>query len=145
MRDDDILSGSLMEDTWLTLEQVAAACTVEPEWLARHIDDGLFPHVECLAGTWRFSSVSLARARRMWRLERDFDAVRFLLLAGPIANLAAPGIAFVSDSVIVHIELLFLVTRQGSLPHGQQTGFFLFAHTGGEIRPRRQGRQINKH
>ena len=54
MRDDDILSGSLMEDTWLTLEQVAAACTVEPEWLARHIDDGLFPHVECLAGTWRF-------------------------------------------------------------------------------------------
>lgn len=75
MRDDDILSGSLMEDTWLTLEQVAAACTVEPEWLARHIDDGLFPHVECLAGTWRFSSVSLARARRMWRLERDFDAV----------------------------------------------------------------------
>jgi hypothetical protein len=43
MRDDDILSGSLMEDTWLTLEQVAAACTVEPEWLARHIDDGTLP------------------------------------------------------------------------------------------------------
>ena len=39
MRDDDILSGSLMEDTWLTLEQVAAACTVEPGWLARQIDD----------------------------------------------------------------------------------------------------------
>ena len=75
MRDDDILSGSLMEDTGLPRGQGAAPARVEPEWLARHIDDGLFPHVECLAGTWRFSSVSLARARRMWRLERDFDAV----------------------------------------------------------------------
>lgn len=74
MRDDNVLSGSLMEDTWLTLEQVAAACPVEPEWLARHIDEGLFPHIECLAGTWRFSSVNLTRARRMWQLERDFDA-----------------------------------------------------------------------
>jgi chaperone modulatory protein CbpM len=75
MRDDDILSGSLMEDTWLILEQVAAACPVEPEWLTRHIDEGLFPHVESFAGTWRFSSASLVRARRMRQLERDFDAV----------------------------------------------------------------------
>ena len=44
-----------MEETWLTLEQVAAACTVEPEWLAYHIEEGLFPHVEGLAGTWRQS------------------------------------------------------------------------------------------
>jgi len=55
--------------------QVAAACTVEPEWLTRHIDEGLFPHVERFAGTWRFSSASLVRARRMRQLERDFDAV----------------------------------------------------------------------
>jgi chaperone modulatory protein CbpM len=74
MREQDILTGSLMEETWLTLEQVAAACTVEPEWLAYHIEEGLFPHVEGLAGTWRFSSANLTRARRMWRLERDFDA-----------------------------------------------------------------------
>lgn len=72
---DDILSGSLIEETWLTLEQVAVACTVEPEWLARHINDGLFPHVEGVAGTWHFSRTSLTRARRMWQLERDFDAV----------------------------------------------------------------------
>lgn len=75
MRDDDIPSGCLLEETWLTLEQVAAACTVEPQWLARHIDEGLFPHIEGLAGTWRFSSAALTRARRMRRLERDFDAV----------------------------------------------------------------------
>ena len=74
MRDDDILSGSLMEDSWLTIEQVAAACMVEPEWLLRHIEEGLFPHAESVAGIWRFSSVSLLRARRMRQVERDFDA-----------------------------------------------------------------------
>jgi chaperone modulatory protein CbpM len=75
MRDDDILIGSLMEDTWMTLEQVAAACPVAPEWLMRHTEEGLFPHAESVAGVWRFSSASLLRARRMRQLERDFDAV----------------------------------------------------------------------
>lgn len=75
MHDDDIFTGSLMEASWLTLEQVAAACSVESDWLARHIDEGLFPHVESVAGTWRFSGAALVRARRMHELERDFDAV----------------------------------------------------------------------
>lgn len=74
MRDDEILIGSLMEESWLTIEQVAAACRVEPEWLTRHIDEGLFPSVECVSGIWRFSGTMLARARRMRQLERDFDA-----------------------------------------------------------------------
>jgi chaperone modulatory protein CbpM len=75
MRDDDILIGSLMEDSWLTLEQVATACRVDAAWLMRHIEEGLFPHAESVAGTWRFSGASLLRARRMRQLERDFDAV----------------------------------------------------------------------
>ena len=75
MDDDDVLIGSLLEESWLTLEQLAAACTVEPAWLIRHIEEGLFPHAECVAGTWRFSGASLLRARRMRQLERDFDAV----------------------------------------------------------------------
>lgn len=75
MRDEDVLICSLMEDTWLTLEQVAAACGVEPAWLTRHLDEGLFPHAESVAGMWRFSGTELMRARRMRQLERDFDAV----------------------------------------------------------------------
>jgi len=75
MRDEDILTGYLMEDSWLTLEQVAAACTVEPAWLMRHLEEGLFPHAESVAGVWRFSGASLVRARRMRQMERDFDAV----------------------------------------------------------------------
>ena len=75
MRDEDILVGCLMEDSWLTLEQIAAACAVEPDWLLRHIDEGLFPHAESVAGVWRFSGASLLRARRMRQMERDFEAL----------------------------------------------------------------------
>jgi chaperone modulatory protein CbpM len=75
MRDEDVLDGSFIEDTWMTLGQAAAACAVEPEWLLRHINEGLFDHVESVAGVWRFSTISLIRARRMRQLERDFDAV----------------------------------------------------------------------
>ncbi len=85
MRDDDILIGSLMEDTWLTVEQLAAACTVEPAWLAHYIEEGLFPHAESVAGVWRLSGSSLLRARRMRKIERDFDAAPEL--AALVANM----------------------------------------------------------
>ncbi len=75
MADQDVLIGSLLEESWLTLEQAAAACAVEPQWLLRHIDEGLFPHAESVAGVWRISVSGLARARRMRQVERDFDAV----------------------------------------------------------------------
>lgn len=75
MQDDEVLIGSLMEDSWLTLEQLACACMVEPDWLLVHVDEGLFPHAESVAGVWRFSSADLTRARRMRELESDFEAV----------------------------------------------------------------------
>ncbi len=75
MRDEDILTGSPIEDSWLTLEQLAAACTVEPVWLRRHLAEGLIPRAESVAGVWCFASTSIVRARRMRQLERDFDAV----------------------------------------------------------------------
>lgn len=43
MSNTEVLIGVLVEDSWLPLEQVAAACTVEPEWLLRHIEEGLLP------------------------------------------------------------------------------------------------------
>jgi chaperone modulatory protein CbpM len=75
MRDDEVLIGSLLEDSWLTLEELAAACPVEPDWLVARIEAGLFPQAESVAGTWRLSVAGVARARRMRQLERDFDAV----------------------------------------------------------------------
>jgi len=85
--EDDLLIGSLIENSWLTLEQIAAACRVEPEWLIRHIEEGLFPSVQCISGIWRFSSPALSRARRMQQLERDFDAAPEL--AALVAELRA--------------------------------------------------------
>ena len=75
MRDEDILEGQLLEEAWLTLEQAAAACTVEPQWLLAHLEEGFFPQARSVAGVWRLSGASLARASRMRRLERDFEAV----------------------------------------------------------------------
>lgn len=75
MADDVVLIGSLMEDSWLTLEQAAHACAVEPGWLLRHIQEGLISHADSVAGVWRFSAAAIIRARRMRDLERDFEAV----------------------------------------------------------------------
>lgn len=75
MVDKEVLIGSLMEDSWLTLEQVANVCQVEPDWLLFHIHEGLFPHAESVAGVWRITTASVMRARRMHDLERNFEAV----------------------------------------------------------------------
>src|SRR5574337_103497 len=75
MNEAEVLIGSLLEESWLTLEQMAAACTVEPEWLLRHLDEGLIPQAESVGGVWRFSGASLLRARRIRQIERDFEAV----------------------------------------------------------------------
>jgi chaperone modulatory protein CbpM len=75
MQEDEVLIGSLLDDSWLTLEQMAAACHVEADWLLAHLEAGLMPHAECVAGVWRCSTATLVRARRMRQLERDFDAV----------------------------------------------------------------------
>ena len=75
MRDDDTFEGQLLEDAWLTVEQLAAACPVDTQWLLAHLEEGFFPQARSVAGVWRFSGEALVRARRMRRLERDFDAV----------------------------------------------------------------------
>ena len=74
MHDDDVLIGSLIEESWLTLEQLSSACRAEPQWLLRHLEEGFLPEAECVSGTWRLSSATLLRARRMRSLEQDFDA-----------------------------------------------------------------------
>lgn len=49
MADEVILIGTLLEESWLTLEQIAAACAVEPQWLAERLEAGLIAHAECAA------------------------------------------------------------------------------------------------
>jgi len=74
LRDEDILTGFVLEGRCFTLEELCTACAFEPEWLLRHIEEGLFPAPEGERAEWRFSAISLHRARRMHAIERDFDA-----------------------------------------------------------------------
>lgn len=70
-----ILTGIVLEEQTLTVEELAQACAVDREWVLRRVEAGLLGSVA--AGStqqWRFASAELARARRLAALERDFDA-----------------------------------------------------------------------
>ncbi|WP_342119042.1 MerR family transcriptional regulator [Pseudoduganella sp. OTU4001] len=67
MPEDEFLEGVPLENQALTLDELARACAVEPEWVVQHVRRGIL-----LDGP--FTSVDLGRARRLAQLERDFDA-----------------------------------------------------------------------
>jgi chaperone modulatory protein CbpM len=75
MRDDEFLTGDLLEEACLTLEQLAKACSVDAEWVVRHVEEGMLEGARTSATEWRFSGRDLWRARNIHALERDFDAV----------------------------------------------------------------------
>ncbi len=75
MTQDDILTGVLLEDTVLTLEELAQACAVEPRWILERVEAGFLGGTAAAQVTcWCFTSVQLVRARRLAAMERDFDA-----------------------------------------------------------------------
>jgi chaperone modulatory protein CbpM len=69
------LSGVLLDDAALSLEELARACNVEPDWVVRRVQTGILGGQPAVQYTeWRFRSGDLLRARRLLRVERDFDA-----------------------------------------------------------------------
>lgn len=75
MTQEDILTGVLLEEAALTLDELARACAVEPHWIIERIEAGFLrgaptEPVACM----RFTSVELVRAQRLAATERDFDA-----------------------------------------------------------------------
>lgn len=75
MVDDDILTGAVLEEACLTLEELACACSVSEEWVIRHVEEGVLSGLGTASADWRFTSRDLWRARHIHALERDFDAV----------------------------------------------------------------------
>ena len=75
MTDPQQLSGTLLEESCLTLEQFVRVCAVSREWVVYRVEEGLLSVHGAVVTEWRFSSYDLRRARRMHALERDFDAV----------------------------------------------------------------------
>jgi chaperone modulatory protein CbpM len=77
------LAGDLLEEVALSLEELARACRVPPDWVIERVESGFLEASTATPGQWRFASASLVRARRLCNLETTFEA-------GPeIAALAA--------------------------------------------------------
>jgi chaperone modulatory protein CbpM len=65
--------GVPLEDEALTVEEIARACSVPPQWIVEHVEAGLLGEVEVAAGELRFASAQLVRARRLAFAERGFE------------------------------------------------------------------------
>ena len=74
MADDDILTGSLLDDACFTAEELASACAVTTEWIVRHVEEGALASQGTSAAEWRFTRRDVWRVQHIYRLERDFDA-----------------------------------------------------------------------
>jgi chaperone modulatory protein CbpM len=75
MQQADITIDTVLEESNLTLKELAAICTVQPDWLILHIKEGFLEPLADFQTEWHFSSASLVRVKRIWMLERDFEAL----------------------------------------------------------------------
>lgn len=79
-----VLSGTVIEEDSLTLEQLCRACDVHSDWIISIVEESIIEPQGDNSRLWRFSGASMARARSALRLQRDLGV-----------NLA--GIALVLD------------------------------------------------
>lgn len=76
----------LLEDTQLTLDDIAISCAVSREWVIEHVHAGvLLANPGAVPEQWRFSGYDLQRTRRICDLEKRFEANPEL--AGLVADL----------------------------------------------------------
>lgn len=73
---EPVLTGVLIDDATLTLDEFCAACATDRDWVIVRVETGL---LECCEKTGtciehRFASRHLLRARQLLDIERDFDA-----------------------------------------------------------------------
>lgn len=58
----------------LSLEDFAIACGQPSDWVVALVEHSILPKAQHQPEHWQFVGEELARARRAWRLQRDFDA-----------------------------------------------------------------------
>lgn len=72
------ISGVLVDETTLTIDELANACSVEITWVQQRVQDGFLECTQAVVSTspqsWRFASPALVRARRLVNVERTFEA-----------------------------------------------------------------------
>lgn len=70
----------VLDDQALSLEQLAHACRMDSDWVVERVTTGLLQYdtseaeTEAAPPTWRFSTHTVIRARRIADLERTFGA-----------------------------------------------------------------------
>lgn len=72
--DTPIVQGEIVDHSALSLEELSRACCVQPDWVVERVESGLLGDGSSYIAHWRFSSYDLRRARRLYQLERDFEA-----------------------------------------------------------------------
>jgi len=73
MAQSNVLCGVLLEEETLTIEELARACAVAPQWVVERVEAGVLGQVSIAAGEMRFASAHLVRARRLAFAERGFE------------------------------------------------------------------------
>src|SRR4249920_3929503 len=73
--EQDLLTGSVIGDEGvLSIEELARACGAEPQWIIELVAVGVLTPQGTETSRWRFRATDLTCARRVVRLQRDFDA-----------------------------------------------------------------------
>ena len=72
MPQDDILTGVVLDDVALTVEDLARACAVESRWVVERVEAGLLGSASVKSVEWRFASADLERARHPAAPENNF-------------------------------------------------------------------------
>ncbi|SFP94154.1 chaperone modulatory protein CbpM [Nitrosomonas cryotolerans] len=79
--------GTSLEDTLLSLDELAQSCHVSQQWIIERVQCGVLLNddPDPNPAKWMFNSYSFIRARKIIALERDFDCNPEL--AGLVADL----------------------------------------------------------
>jgi chaperone modulatory protein CbpM len=74
-REQDLLTGSVIGDEGvLSIEELARACSAEAQWIIELVAVGVLEPEGTETSRWRFRAADLTCARRVARLQKDFDA-----------------------------------------------------------------------
>lgn len=75
MTRDEMLSGDVLDEVTLSLDELARACAIEPQWIVERVATGILcSSLEGEPSCWTFVSADLVRVRQLVAIERDFDA-----------------------------------------------------------------------
>ncbi|MCP4316567.1 MAG: MerR family transcriptional regulator [Hyphomicrobiales bacterium] len=64
-----VVSGEIVEV--VSLAELCRSCGVRAEWVVELVEEGILEPEGTAPARWRFSAISITRARTAWHLQRD--------------------------------------------------------------------------